>query len=137
MAAAELAADASWPSALIVSAHVTSSPRRRQSATKSAVHCHRSDAAGACGEAGYDKNTDRDGNRRGPCAARRGGQFCETRRYLTGVTLYGTELNGKRIELFREAIPGIKRIEATARLTYLFWCGRWDSNPHDVAIEGF
>jgi len=17
------------------------------------------------------------------------------------------------------------------------WCGRWDSNPHDVAIEGF
>jgi putative ABC transport system substrate-binding protein len=56
---------------------------------------------------------------------------------LTGVTLYGTELNGKRIELFREAIPGIKRIEATARLTYLFWCGRWDSNPHDVAIEGF
>src|SRR3984893_586819 len=56
---------------------------------------------------------------------------------LTGVTLYGTELNGKRIELFREAIPGIKRIEATARLTYFFLCGRWDSNPHDVAIEGF
>ena len=26
---------------------------------------------------------------------------------LTGVTLYGTELNGKRIELFREAIPGL------------------------------
>jgi putative ABC transport system substrate-binding protein len=29
---------------------------------------------------------------------------------ITGVTLYGSELNAKRIELFREAIPGIKRI---------------------------
>jgi putative ABC transport system substrate-binding protein len=29
---------------------------------------------------------------------------------VTGVTLYGTELNAKRIELFREAIPGIKRL---------------------------
>jgi putative ABC transport system substrate-binding protein len=29
---------------------------------------------------------------------------------VTGVTLYGTELNAKRIELFREAIPQIKRI---------------------------
>ena len=54
---------------------------------------------------------------------------------LTGVTLYGTELNGKRIELFREAIPGIKRIEATARLTYLFWCGRWDFYPHNTQVD--
>jgi putative tryptophan/tyrosine transport system substrate-binding protein len=29
---------------------------------------------------------------------------------ITGVTLYGTELNAKRIELFRDAIPRIKRI---------------------------
>jgi putative tryptophan/tyrosine transport system substrate-binding protein len=29
---------------------------------------------------------------------------------VTGVTLYGTELNAKRIELFREAIPSIKRL---------------------------
>jgi putative tryptophan/tyrosine transport system substrate-binding protein len=29
---------------------------------------------------------------------------------ITGVTLYGTELNAKRIELFREVIPRIKRI---------------------------
>ena len=29
---------------------------------------------------------------------------------VTGVTLCGTELNAKRIELFREAVPGIKRI---------------------------
>jgi ABC-type uncharacterized transport system substrate-binding protein len=29
---------------------------------------------------------------------------------ITGVTLYGTELNAKRIELFRDAIPRMKRI---------------------------
>jgi len=29
---------------------------------------------------------------------------------ITGVTLYGTELNSKRIEVFREAIPSIKRL---------------------------
>jgi len=29
---------------------------------------------------------------------------------VTGVTLYGGELNAKRIELFHEAIPGIKRL---------------------------
>jgi putative ABC transport system substrate-binding protein len=29
---------------------------------------------------------------------------------VTGVTLYATELSAKRIELFREAVPGIKRL---------------------------
>jgi putative ABC transport system substrate-binding protein len=29
---------------------------------------------------------------------------------VTGVTLYGTELSAKRVEIFREAIPGINRL---------------------------
>jgi putative ABC transport system substrate-binding protein len=29
---------------------------------------------------------------------------------VTGVTLYGTELSAKRVELFREAIPTIRRL---------------------------
>jgi putative tryptophan/tyrosine transport system substrate-binding protein len=29
---------------------------------------------------------------------------------VTGVTLYGTELSAKRIEIFREAVPGINRL---------------------------
>ena len=33
---------------------------------------------------------------------------------VTGVTLYGTELNAKRIELFREAVPSIKRLACLA-----------------------
>jgi putative ABC transport system substrate-binding protein len=33
---------------------------------------------------------------------------------ITGVTLYGTELSAKRIELFREAVPGIKRLACLA-----------------------
>jgi putative ABC transport system substrate-binding protein len=33
---------------------------------------------------------------------------------VTGVTLYGGELNAKRIELFHEAIPGIKRLAFVA-----------------------
>jgi putative tryptophan/tyrosine transport system substrate-binding protein len=39
---------------------------------------------------------------------------------VTGVTLYGTELNAKRIELFREAIPGIKRIAFLANAKNLY-----------------
>jgi putative tryptophan/tyrosine transport system substrate-binding protein len=39
---------------------------------------------------------------------------------VTGVTLYGTELSAKRIELFREAVPRIKRLAclANANSTY-------------------
>jgi len=33
---------------------------------------------------------------------------------VTGVTLYGTELSAKRIELFCEAVPGIKRLACLA-----------------------
>jgi putative ABC transport system substrate-binding protein len=33
---------------------------------------------------------------------------------ITGVTLYGTELSAKRIELFREAVPGINRLACLA-----------------------
>jgi putative tryptophan/tyrosine transport system substrate-binding protein len=33
---------------------------------------------------------------------------------VTGVTLYGTELSAKRIELFREAVPRIKRLACLA-----------------------
>lgn len=33
---------------------------------------------------------------------------------ITGVTLYGTELSAKRIELFREAVPSIKRLACLA-----------------------
>jgi ABC-type uncharacterized transport system substrate-binding protein len=33
---------------------------------------------------------------------------------ITGVTLYGTELSAKRIELFREAVPRIKRLACLA-----------------------
>jgi putative ABC transport system substrate-binding protein len=44
---------------------------------------------------------------------------------VTGVTLYGSELNAKRIELLREAIPAIKRIAflANAKNPYsrLLW----------------
>lgn len=34
---------------------------------------------------------------------------------VTGVTLYGSELNAKRIELFREAVPTIKRLAFLAK----------------------
>jgi putative ABC transport system substrate-binding protein len=39
---------------------------------------------------------------------------------VTGVTLYGTELSAKRIELFHEAVPRIKRLAclANAKSTY-------------------
>jgi putative tryptophan/tyrosine transport system substrate-binding protein len=42
-----------------------------------------------------------------PSLARPGGN-------VTGVTLYGTELSAKRIELFREAVPRIKRLACLA-----------------------
>ena len=34
------------------------------------------------------------------------------------------------------AAVGSRRL-GPARNTFFTWCGRWDSNPHDVAIEGF
>jgi putative tryptophan/tyrosine transport system substrate-binding protein len=45
---------------------------------------------------------------------------------VTGVTLYGTELNAKRIELFREAIPGIKRIAFLANAKNLYGQFLWE-----------
>jgi putative tryptophan/tyrosine transport system substrate-binding protein len=45
---------------------------------------------------------------------------------VTGVTLYGTELNAKRIELFREAIPGIKRIAFLANAKNLYSQFLWE-----------
>ena len=45
---------------------------------------------------------------------------------VTGVTLYGTELNAKRIELFREAIPVIKRIAFLANAKNLYSQFLWD-----------
>jgi hypothetical protein len=32
---------------------------------------------------------------------------------------------------------GVKLISDAHRFSIGHWCGRWDSNPHDVAIEGF
>jgi putative ABC transport system substrate-binding protein len=44
---------------------------------------------------------------------------------VTGVTLYGTELSAKRIELFRDAFPGIKRLACLANAkspyTQILW----------------
>src|SRR6266436_6834880 len=34
------------------------------------------------------------------------------------------------------AAVGLRRL-GPARNTFFTWCGRWDSNPHEVAIEGF
>jgi hypothetical protein len=31
----------------------------------------------------------------------------------------------------------LRRLGPVARNAFFTWCGRWDSNPHDVAIEGF
>jgi len=45
---------------------------------------------------------------------------------VTGVTLYGTELNAKRIELCREAIPGIKRIAFLANAKNLYGQFLWE-----------
>jgi putative ABC transport system substrate-binding protein len=39
---------------------------------------------------------------------------------VTGVTLYGTELNAKRIEIFREAVPTIKRLALLANAKNLY-----------------
>jgi putative ABC transport system substrate-binding protein len=54
-----------------------------------------------------------------PSFARPGGN-------VTGVTLYGTELNAKRIELFREAIPGIKQIAFLANAKNLYGQFLWE-----------
>ena len=32
---------------------------------------------------------------------------------------------------------GMEVISDAHRFSIGHWCGRWDSNPHDVAIEGF
>jgi putative ABC transport system substrate-binding protein len=44
---------------------------------------------------------------------------------VTGVTLYGSELSGKRVEVFKEAVPGIARIAVLGNgkspLTQLLW----------------
>jgi putative tryptophan/tyrosine transport system substrate-binding protein len=45
---------------------------------------------------------------------------------ITGVTLYGTELSAKRVELFREAIPGIKRIAFLANGKNLYDKFLWE-----------
>jgi putative ABC transport system substrate-binding protein len=45
---------------------------------------------------------------------------------VTGVTLYGTELNSKRIELFREAIPTIKRLAFLANAKNLYSRFLWE-----------
>jgi putative tryptophan/tyrosine transport system substrate-binding protein len=45
---------------------------------------------------------------------------------ITGVTLYGTELSAKRVELLREAIPGIKRIAFLANGKNLYDKYLWE-----------
>jgi putative ABC transport system substrate-binding protein len=45
---------------------------------------------------------------------------------ITGVTLYGTELSAKRVELFREAIPGIRRIAFLANGKNLYDKFLWE-----------
>jgi putative ABC transport system substrate-binding protein len=45
---------------------------------------------------------------------------------VTGVTLYGTELSRKRIELIREAIPAIKRLGFLANAKNLYGRVLWD-----------
>jgi putative tryptophan/tyrosine transport system substrate-binding protein len=54
---------------------------------------------------------------------------------VTGVTLYGSELNAKRIELFREAIPGIKRIAFLGNAKNLYSKLLWeDAEPAARAL---
>ena len=45
---------------------------------------------------------------------------------ITGVTLYGTELSAKRVELFREAIPGVRRIAFLANGKSLYSNFLWE-----------
>ena len=54
-----------------------------------------------------------------PSLARPGGN-------VTGVTLYGNELSAKRIELFREAIPTIKRLAFLANGKNLYSRRLWE-----------
>ncbi|WP_050425993.1 ABC transporter substrate-binding protein [Bradyrhizobium tropiciagri] len=55
---------------------------------------------------------------------------------VTGVTLYGSELNAKRIEIFREAVPTIKQLAflANAKNTYsrFLW---GEAEPASLRIE--
>ena len=36
---------------------------------------------------------------------------------ITGITLYGSELSGKRVEVFKEAVPGIARVAILGNAT--------------------
>src|SRR5207247_9423446 len=37
----------------------------------------------------------------------------------------------------RGVCPSLNNRHSPDEMARQFWCGRWDSNPHDVAIEGF
>jgi hypothetical protein len=51
------------------------------------------------------------------------------------------EIEDKVVQAISENLASIKNVKekgaAALFPTGLSWCGRWDSNPHDVAIEGF
>ncbi|MGL1316078.1 hypothetical protein ACSTLB_00005, partial [Vibrio parahaemolyticus] len=43
------------------------------------------------------------------------------------------EIEGQQIEAVAQG--RVRRLAGAQALE--MWCGRWDSNPHDVAVEGF
>jgi hypothetical protein len=49
---------------------------------------------------------------------------------ITGVTLYGSELSGKRVEVIREALPGISRVAVLGNAANAFSRVSWeDTQP--------
>jgi putative tryptophan/tyrosine transport system substrate-binding protein len=49
---------------------------------------------------------------------------------ITGVTLYASELTGKRVEVFKEAVPGIARLAILGNATNTFTQYAWeDTQP--------
>jgi putative ABC transport system substrate-binding protein len=55
---------------------------------------------------------------------------------ITGVTLYGTELSAKRVELFREAIPAIERIAFLANGKNLYSKFLWEETEPTARTLG-
>jgi putative tryptophan/tyrosine transport system substrate-binding protein len=54
---------------------------------------------------------------------------------ITGVTLYGSELSGKRVEVLKEAVPGIARLAVLGNATNPFSQYSWeDTQPATRAL---
>jgi ABC transporter substrate binding protein len=113
------------PSETVREIRIRSGPADIRQRTSSEVVC-RAGTPQLCQQRPSDHDdTDRDGACRRPSENRSCRQPGPSRWHITGVSLYGSELAGKRVELLQELLPAIARLGSLANAanpaTQIWW----------------